>query len=62
MWRKGLQSDTSIYKKNITRNNPKGRNYNSFAPLQIYSIECYKCGNQGRIARKCKLVIPMDDA
>ena len=55
---KGITSHTSIYKN--TRNNPKGRNYNSLAPLQSYNIECYKCGNQGHIARKCKLVIPMD--
>ena len=59
---KGITSHTSVYKKNITRNNSKGRNYNSFSPLQSYSTECYKCGNQGHIARKCKLVIPMDDA
>ena len=58
---KGITSHTSVYKKNITRNNPKGRNYNSFSPKQIYSTECYKCGNQGHIARNCKIVIPMDD-
>ena len=50
-----------LCKKNITRINPKGRKYNSFSPLQIYSIECYKCGNQGHIARNCKLVIPMEN-
>ena len=38
----------------------KGINYHSFSHLQIYSIEFYKCGNQGHIARKCKLVTPMD--
>ena len=59
---KGITSHTSFYKKNITRNNPKGRNYNYFAPLQSYSTECYKCGNQGHIAKKCNIVIPMDDA
>ena len=32
-----------------------------FTPLQIYSIKCYKCGNQGHIARNCKLVIPMEN-
>ena len=58
---KGITSHTYFYKENITRNNPKGRNYNSFAPLQSYSTECHKCRNQRHIARKCKLVIPMDD-
>ena len=58
---KGITSHTSIYKKNITKNNLKGRNYNYFSPLHSYSTERYKCGNQGHIARKCKLVIPMDD-
>ena len=58
---KGITSHNSVYKKNITKKNPEGRNYNSFAPLQSYSTECYKCGNQGHIARKCKLVTPMDD-
>ena len=42
---KGIISHTFVYKKNITRNNPKGRNYNYFAPLQSYNTECYKCGN-----------------
>ena len=55
---KGITSHTFVYKKNIRRNNLKGRNYNSFAPLQN-STKCYNCGNQGHIARKCKLVIPM---
>ena len=59
---KGITSHTFVYKKNITRKNPKGRNYNYVAPLQSYSTKCYKCGNQGQIARKCKLVISMDDA
>ena len=59
---KGITSHNCLYKKNITINNTKGRNYNSFSPLQSYSTECYKCGNQGHIARKCKLVIPIDDA
>ena len=58
---KEITSHTSIYKKNIARNNPKGRNYDYFAPLQSYSTKCYNCGNQGHIARKCKLVTPMDD-
>ena len=35
---KGITSHTSDYKKNITRNNLKGRNYNYFSPVQIYSI------------------------
>ena len=30
---KGIASHSSVYKKNITRNNPKGRNNNSFPPL-----------------------------
>ena len=34
---KGITSHTSVYKKNITRNNSKGRNYNYVAPLQSYS-------------------------
>ena len=59
---KGIISHTYSYKENITRSNLKGRNYNSFAPLQNYSTKCYKCGNQGHIARKCNLVISMDDA
>ena len=59
---KCITSHTSVCKKNITKNNPKERNYNSFAPLQSYSTEFYRCGNHGHIARKCKLVIPMDDA
>ena len=37
---KRITSHTFVYKKNITRNNPKGRNYNYFSPLQIYSTEC----------------------
>ena len=59
---KGIKSQSPFYKKNVTRINPKGRNYNYFSPLLSYIIECYKCGNQGHIARKCKLVISMDDA
>ena len=58
---KGITSHTSICKKNTTKNNLKGRNYNSFAPLQSYSTECYKCGNQGHIARNSKLVTPMEN-
>ena len=58
---KGITSHTSVYKKNITRNNLKGRNYNSFAPLQSYNTEYYKCGNQYHISKKCRLVIYMDD-
>ena len=58
---KGITSKYSFYKKNVARSNPKGRNYNYFPPLHIYSIECYKYGNQGHIARNCKLVIPMDN-
>ena len=42
---KGITSQSPFYKNKITRSNPKGRNYNSFTPLQSYSIECYKCGN-----------------
>ena len=56
-----ITSQPPFYKNNFTRSNPKGRNYNSFAPLQSYSIECYKCGNQGHIARNCKLVIHMEN-
>ena len=58
---KGITSQFLVYKKEVIRRNPKGRNYNSFAPLQSYSIECYKCGNQVHIARNCKLVIPMEN-
>ena len=58
---KGITSHTSFYKKTITINNPKGRNYNSCAPLYSYSTKYYKCGYLAHIARKCKLVIPMDD-
>ena len=58
---KGITSHTFFYDKNITKNNLKGRNYNSLSPLQSYSTECYKCGNHGHIPRKCKLVTPMDD-
>ena len=35
---KGITSHTYVYKKNITRKNTKGRNYNYFSPVQIYSI------------------------
>ena len=48
--RKGITSQSPFYNKNATRSNTKGRNYKFFAPLQSYSIECYKCGNQGHIA------------
>ena len=44
---KGITPQYPFYNKNVTRSNPKGRNYNSFAPLQSYFIECYKCGNKG---------------
>ena len=33
---------------------PKGRSHNSFAPLQRYDKECYKCGDLGHVARNCK--------
>ena len=36
---KGITQQTSFYKKSGTRNNPEGKNYNSFTPLQSYSIE-----------------------
>ena len=58
---KGITSQYSFYNKNVTRSNPKGTNYNSFAPVQSYSRECYKCGNQGHIVRHCKLVSPMEN-
>ena len=58
---KDITSQSPFHNKNVTRSNPKGRNYNYFSPLQSYSIECYKCGNQGHISRNCKLVIPMEN-
>jgi hypothetical protein len=30
------------------------RNYNSFAPLLDYNVECYKCNNYRHIARDCR--------
>jgi hypothetical protein len=33
------------------------RNYNSFAPLLDYNIECYKCNNYGHIARDYRSII-----
>ena len=56
---KGIAPQTSFYKKKGTRINPEGRNYNYFTPLHSYSIECYKCGNQGHISRNCKRKFPM---
>ena len=35
---KGITSQYPFYKNNVTRSNPKERNYNSFAPLQSFSI------------------------
>ena len=57
---KCITSQYILFKKNVTRINPKGRNYNSFSPLLSYNIECYKCFNQGHIAINYKLVIPME--
>ena len=36
--RKGITSQNDFYKNNVTRSNPKERNYNYFAPVQSYSI------------------------
>ena len=49
------------YKKNAPSNNLKERNLNSFLPLQIYGIECYKCNNYGHIARECRMVTPTNE-
>ena len=48
---KGITSQYPLYTNTVTKSNTKVRNYNSFSPLQSYSVECYKCGNQGHIAR-----------
>ena len=58
---KCITSQYLLLKKNVTRSNPKGRNYNSFSQLLSYNIECYKCCNQGHITRNCKLVILMEN-
>ena len=41
----------SPYKEDNSSDPPKGKSHNSFAPLQRYDKECYKCGNLGHIAR-----------
>jgi hypothetical protein len=52
-----------FHKKNTSNNYPKERkgNHNSFAPLQSYDIECYKCNNHGHITRECKLMTPTEN-
>ena len=51
-----------VHKKNVSSNNPKERNHNSFAPLQRYDIECYNCNNYGHIDRECRLMTPTKKA
>ena len=50
----------SPYKEDNSSDPPKGRSQNSFAPLQMYDKECYKCGNLGHIARNYKPLTPIE--
>ena len=48
------------YKEYNSSDPPKYRSQNSFAPLQGYDKECYKCGNLGHIARNYKPLTPIE--
>ena len=40
--------------KNKTSQRFANKNYNSFAPLMNFNVECYKCNNFGHKAHECK--------
>lgn len=44
-------------KDSKAKNFHEGRNYNPFAPLIHYNIECYKCNNFGHKFWDCKSVL-----
>jgi hypothetical protein len=46
--------DDYVSNKTISSHGFANINYNSFAPLLDYDIECYKCNNYGHIARDCR--------
>ena len=50
----------SPYKEDNYSDPLKGISQNSFAPLQRYAKECYKCGNLGNISKNCKLLTPIE--